>query len=108
MTWLQLGDDLDVYLARVDWTPHGLAVVQLLARDQQHLTLLRIDPATGDAKTLWVEEVQPWINLSDDLRIIHRADDPVDEYTILWSSERTGWREPLSLRPGRHGAAPAY
>ena len=108
VTWLSLGDDPDVYLARVDWTPDGFAVVQLLARDQQHLTVLRIDPATGASSTLWVDEVQPWINLSDDLRFIHHADDPTDEYTILWSSERSGWRELYLYDRDGARAAPAH
>jgi dipeptidyl-peptidase 4 len=92
-TWLSLGDDPNIYLARVDTAPDGLMVVQVLSRDQQHLTLLRIGPLAGTTETLLVDEVKPWVNVSDDLRFIHLPDAAPDDYTILWSSERSGWRE---------------
>lgn len=92
-TWLSIGDDPDVYLARVDTTPDGLMAVQILSRDQQRLSLLRIDPVAGTTTTVLEDEVHPWINVSDDLRFIHLPDAAADDYTILWSSERTGWRE---------------
>jgi dipeptidyl-peptidase 4 len=93
VTWLSLGADPGAYLARVDWTPDDQLVVQTLARDQQHLTVRRIDPLTGEGRTLFEEHVTPWINLSDDLRFIRQPDAAAGDYTMLWSSERTGWRE---------------
>jgi dipeptidyl-peptidase-4 len=90
--WLPLGDDSDFYLARVNWTPDGLILAQIESRDQTRLEVRRIDPETGESGVLWVDAVHPWINLTDDLRIVRRKDAPPHEYQILWSSEREGAR----------------
>lgn len=90
--WLSLGDEGE-YLARVAWTPDGCVIAQLQSRDQRRLALTRLDPDLGGATTLWVEENPTWVNLTDDLRFVRREDDPLDQYRILWSSERSGRRE---------------
>jgi dipeptidyl-peptidase-4 len=92
-TWLSLGDDSDVYLARVDWTPDSMVVAQLLTRDQQTLFYRRIDPVSGAGATMLEDHVQPWLNISDDLRFVQTPGAAADDYRILWSSERSGWRE---------------
>lgn len=100
--WLPLTDDPEAYLARVHWTPDGLLLVQLQSRDQQRLELRRIDPRTLEATTLWIDTVRPWINLTDDLRIVQAPGAAPEQYRILWSSERSGRREVyLSDRDGR-------
>ena len=91
--WLSLGDGANVYLARVDWTPDGMVVVQMLSRDQKHLAFRRFNPVSGATETLWEDHVEPWANVSDDLRFVHAPDAPKEAYHILWSSERSGWRE---------------
>jgi dipeptidyl-peptidase-4 len=90
--WLSFSDEPDVYLARVNWTPDGYLLVQVESRDQTRLEVRRLDPRTGAALTLWVDEVRPWVNLTDDLRFVREEDAPADAYTILWSSEREGAR----------------
>ena len=93
ITWLLLGDEPDIYLARVHWTPDGLVLAQVQARDQQRLEVRRLDPDTGGATTLWVETVAPWVNLTDDLKFVRRRGAAAEDYQILWSSERSGRRE---------------
>jgi dipeptidyl-peptidase-4 len=85
-TWLDLGSDPDVYLARVNWCPTGRLVVQVESRDQRRLTLRAYDVATGAASLLLEEEADPWINLHNDLRFVGKSAD------FLWSSERSGYR----------------
>jgi dipeptidyl-peptidase-4 len=52
------------YLARVDWSEHGL-VLGVQSRDQRSLQLLSVDPATG-ATTLLREDLDPhWVHLVD-------------------------------------------
>ena len=91
-TWLELGSD-EGYIARVDWHPDGRLFVQWLSRDWKRLQLLAFSfppPLAGEgrvgARTLLMEELEPWINLHDDLRFIEST----GEFT--WSSERTGFR----------------
>jgi dipeptidyl-peptidase-4 len=91
--WLSLGDDRDVYLVRVAWTPDGCVVAQVLSRDQQTLSYWRCDPASGTGTVLFEDRVAPWVNVNDDLRFVQAAGAAAEDYRILWSSERSGWRE---------------
>ena len=77
--WMKLGDERDIYLARVAWRPDGVLTAQVLNRDQTNLRLLSFD-AAGTATTLIDEEGDPWINLSTDTRFLKTGE-------ILWSSE---------------------
>ena len=85
-TWLELGSDQDVYLARVAWHPDGRLFVQVLTRDQRRLALKAFDPPDWTSQTLVVEESDTWVNLHDDLRFVKET----GEFTL--SSERTGYR----------------
>lgn len=89
--WLPLDGD-DMYLARVDWAPDGSIMAQVESRDQRHLNLLRIDIEEGSVRCLWSEADETWINLHDDLRFLPSNSGSPDDYRILWSSERTGYR----------------
>lgn len=83
---IDLGDDTDIYVARVDWAPDGSRVfVQRQSRDQTRLDLLEVDPATGKATVRLTETSPTWVNLSDDLRILRDG-------RLLWTSERDGFR----------------
>ena len=80
-----LGSDPDVYLARVDWTADGKALlVQRQSRDQKRLDTLRVDPATGRSTLLFSETSKTWINLHDNLK-------PLKDGSLVWSSERSGF-----------------
>ena len=57
---VDLGDDPDIYLARVDWRADGNALlVQRESRDQKRLDLLSVDPATGRSTILFTERRRP-------------------------------------------------
>ncbi|HEX2910780.1 MAG TPA: S9 family peptidase [Chloroflexia bacterium] len=83
--WMNLSSEEDFYLARVAWRPSGDLAVQILSRDQQHLSLLALNLQTGQATTLIEEQSQPWLNLNNDTRFLKSGE-------ILWSSERSGFR----------------
>jgi dipeptidyl-peptidase-4 len=87
----------DGYLARVVAEPSGGWLVAVLPRDQRSLRWLQVTPR-GEARQLWTEEAQPWINLDDDTRVL-------DDGRILRSTEGSAFRH-LELRdpdgaPGR-------
>jgi dipeptidyl-peptidase-4 len=80
-----LGSDPDIYLARVDWSADGKALlVQRQSRDQKRLDMLRIDPTTGKSTLLFSETSKSWINLHKNLK-------PLRDGSLIWSSERSGF-----------------
>ncbi|HEY0115296.1 MAG TPA: S9 family peptidase, partial [Allosphingosinicella sp.] len=92
---VDLGPDTDIYLARVDWTPDGNALlVQRQSRDQKRLDLLRVDPATGRSQLLFSETSPTWVNLHDNLH-------PLRDGSLIWSSERSGYQHLYRWRDGR-------
>ncbi|MGI9252862.1 MAG: DPP IV N-terminal domain-containing protein [Thermomicrobiales bacterium] len=90
--WLTEPDDRG-YLLRADWTPDGQLVTQWLTRDNTSIILRRIDPMTGESVALFTETLKPWVTATDDLRFIREPGGESSDYRILWSSERSGWRE---------------
>lgn len=84
-TWMDLGPDPDIYLARVAWTPAGGLTAQLLSRDQKSLRLVAFNSETGSMRVLIDERCEPWLNLHDHARFLESGD-------ILWSNEQTGFR----------------
>ena len=84
---VDLGNDPDIYLARVDWTPDGQTLlVQRQSRDQKTLDMLRVDPATGKAKVWFTEKAgaKSWINLGDSYHVM-------PDGSLIWRSERDGY-----------------
>ena len=93
--WADLPGLTDGYLARVGWFDDGALAVQVLDRPQARLELLRVDPTTGAATTLVVEESEVWVNVHDCFR-------PLPDGRFLWASERTGFRH-LEVRAADGG-----
>ena len=85
---VDLGDETDIYIPRVDWAPDGSALyVQRQNRDQTVLDMLRVDPATGASEVLFTESAAVedyWINLSDNYQWL-------DDGSLIWWSERDGF-----------------
>lgn len=83
--WIDLGDDADIYLNRVNWTPDGKHVAfQRQTRDQRRLDLVLVNVDTLKAQRLLSETHPNWINLHDDLRFL------VKQSAFVWASERSG------------------
>ncbi|MDQ2892702.1 MAG: S9 family peptidase [Pseudomonadota bacterium] len=84
---VDLGNDPDIYLARVNWTPDGRTLlVQRESRDQKTLDMLRVDPETGKASVMFTEKAgaKSWLNLSDDYKAMKDG-------SLIWRSERDGF-----------------
>ena len=83
-TWMDLGPDRDIYVARVGWRPDGILTAQLLSRDQRTLKLVSF--ASDGTSTLLIEERgEPWLNLAGET-------DFLPDGSIVWSTERSGYR----------------
>lgn len=85
-TWIDLGKNKDIYLARVNWLDTDTLTYQVQSRDQKILSLQAYSLDKKKSKTLLTEESNTWINLHDDLRFIK------DEGTFIWASERDGFK----------------
>jgi dipeptidyl-peptidase 4 len=84
---LDLGENHDIYLPRVDWFPDSRGIaVQRQSRDQKALELLRFDAQTGKGKTLLTERSARWVPLNDDLTFLSGRPQ------FIWSSVRDGYQ----------------
>ncbi len=88
--WLDLGDNEDIYIPRLDWLPDSQHLsYQRQSRDQKTLELIIADlsdPAEPSQRVLLTETARTWINLHDDLYFLK------DMPALIWSSERDGFR----------------
>jgi len=86
-TWMDMGTDTDIYLARVDWFPDSASLaVQRQSRDQKTLDFLKMDVASGEGQVLFSERADTWLSLYDDLIFLESQD------AFLWASERSGFK----------------
>lgn len=83
--WMDLGDDDDIYLARVKWLPDGTLTAQIQDRAQTTLDLAQFDPESGERRILLRERSDVWVNLHDMLR-------PLERGGFIWASERDGFQ----------------
>jgi dipeptidyl-peptidase-4 len=90
MTWMDLGDDDDIYLARAAWLPDGRLSAQIVNREQSKLDLFTFDPDTGSRQLLLSESSKIWINLHDMFH--HLKKERKDGGRYIWASERSGYQ----------------
>jgi dipeptidyl-peptidase-4 len=83
---VELGDNPDFYLARVDFSPDGTLAVQKQSRDQKTLELIFVDPQTLEQSLVLREEQANWVNLHSDLNFLG------DGSQFIWTSERSGFK----------------
>src|SRR3546814_14659144 len=81
---VDLGTNPDIYVARVDWTPDGSALlVQRQSRDQKRIDLLRVNPETSQSQVLFSETSDTWVAVVDDMKTFKDG-------SLIWSSNRSG------------------
>jgi dipeptidyl-peptidase-4 len=82
---VSLGDEPDIYLARVNFSPDGTLAVQRQSRDQKTLELLFVEPGSLRQSLVLTERQPHWVNLHSDLTFIDGGE------RFLWTSERSGY-----------------
>jgi dipeptidyl-peptidase-4 len=86
VTWVDLGSEQDIYLARVNWLPDGKTLsVERQSRNQRKLDLLFADIDTGKARTVLTETSNTWIDLNDELSFLKNSRE------FIWASSRDGY-----------------
>ncbi|HSM30146.1 MAG TPA: alpha/beta fold hydrolase, partial [Woeseiaceae bacterium] len=85
LRWMDIGDETDIYLPRVDWFPGSeFLAVQRQSRDQQTLDLLKVNAESGESRVLLTETSDTWVNLHNELAFLESRP------RFIWSSERSG------------------
>ena len=93
---VDLGEETDIYIARVDWGPDDYLYVQRQNREQTVLDMLKVDPSTGESEIWFTEKAARedyWINLSDNYRFLKDG-------SLLWWSERDGFGQYYRFKNG--------
>jgi dipeptidyl-peptidase 4 len=86
-TWLDIGEEKDIYIPRVKWLPNAQQVsFQWQNRAQNELRLYFADAATGASKLILTERSKTWINLHKQLKFLK------SKPQFIWASERDGYR----------------
>ncbi len=82
---VDLGENADIYLARVDWSADGETLyVQRQSRDQKTVDLLSVDPDTGASRVIVTQTSEAWTPLNHAFKAL-------DDGRFIWASEETGW-----------------
>ena len=86
VSWMDLGAEQDVYIARVNWLPDGKTLaIQRETRDQRRLDLLFADIKTGKTRLILTETSNSWIDLNDELTFLKKSPE------FIWASSRDGY-----------------
>ena len=86
-TWMDVGDDPDDYIPRIDWTRNSAQLaIQRLSRDHDRLDLLLADAGTGRSRAIVTDTDPAWIDITRDLTFLDGTD------RFVWTSEKSGWR----------------
>ncbi len=87
VTWIDLGEDTDIYLPRVKWLRDSRTLsYQWQPRGQKTLELRFVDTDNGAQRTIVNEASDTWINLNNDLHFLS------DDAGFIWASERSGFK----------------
>ncbi|GAB4517089.1 MAG: S9 family peptidase [Parvularculaceae bacterium] len=69
--WIDLGDDPDIYIARVYWSADSKTIyIERLDREQKQVDFLAADPDTGASRVLFTERYDTWINIHDNFHAL--------------------------------------
>ena len=95
---IDLGENPDIYLARVDWRDPQHLTFQRQSRDQRTLELVEVDLAKNTQRSLVTETSRTWVPLHNSLRFLKDG-------SFVWQSERSGFEH--LYRIGADGTATA-
>ena len=86
--WLKTNaDPRNHYIPEMEWLPNSRSVVlQQLNRLQNNNCVIRGDVRTGEAKTVFTDRDDAWVDVNTQWRWIEKGK------RFLWLSERDGWR----------------
>lgn len=85
--WMNLGEETDIYIPRLQWTPDPrILSIQRLNRLQNKIDLLFADVNSGGARIVLSDKDPCWVDVQDDLTFLAKKEQ------FIWTSERSGYR----------------
>ena len=96
--WIRTpGDPRNTYIARLEWAGNSREVIlQHLNRLQNTLTVFLGDAATGEARSVFTDTDEAWVEIMEDFVWLDGG------RSLLWLSERDGWQHVYRVsRDGR-------
>lgn len=86
ITWMDTGEDPDIYIARMGWAASSTEVgMQRLNRHQNRLELMLADARTGESRVIMTDSDSAWVDVDDDLTWLGDGD------RFVWTSESDGY-----------------
>jgi len=87
VVWMQTtGDPHNNYIPEMGWADSSHVLLQHMNRLQNRNEFLLADAATGEARTVFVDEDRAWVEVNRDVSWVNQG----REFLVL--SERDGWR----------------
>jgi len=84
--WMDIGDETDQYIPRINWTKDSsLLAIRRMNRLQNRQDLLFADVNTGETKTVKTETSDAWIDVNDDLKFLESGE------RFIYVSEESGY-----------------
>ncbi|MBA4251058.1 MAG: S9 family peptidase [Chlorobiaceae bacterium] len=83
--WVDLGEETDIYVPRINFADNQTVAVQRLNRLQNTLDFLFADANTGKTHLVFQETNPAWIDVHDNLRFLK------SKKQFIWTSEKNGF-----------------
>jgi dipeptidyl-peptidase-4 len=88
VTWLDVGDGNDQYLARMEWVGDDSLVVQRMPRRQNRVDVIMASARTGGTRAIFADRDSAYVDVENgDMNWLQ------NQRQFLWLSDRTGWRQ---------------
>jgi len=101
VNWIDLGAEKDIYLARVNWLPDSKRLAfQRFNRTQTRLDMVFAASDGSQGETYLSEQSDVWVNIHNSLEF------GADGSSMIWASERTGFRHLYKYDLNSNGVTP--
>jgi len=86
INWMNLGEETDIYIPRMQWASASILSIQRLNRLQNKIELLFADVNSGATRAVLSDDDPCWIDVQDDLTFFMKKEQ------FIWTSENSGYR----------------
>ena len=85
-TWMDIGEETDQYIPRINWTEsNDTLAIRRMNRLQNKQDLMLADANTGESETIKTETSDAWVDINDDLTFLDNGEQ------FIYLSEESGY-----------------